>query len=218
LISKYNLKGTGSWCLGQETTDTWDYYKLRLNNCPFTDIETSWAKDYILDAYLNNYITGLTAEDFSPDTPLTRAQAAVILVRCLGLTPVADPASSFDDCTSTWAKPYIETARKLGIVTGTGGNLFEPDKPVSRSDIVMMLNRILALQKGYGNIAPSVSPISDFQAVHNTVAQLSSGSAPSDGGIALPSDIITRAQMTVLLAQLPNVGLSSGIAASPNAV
>ena len=35
LVTKYDLKGTGSWSLGQEAAQTWDYYKLWLNGCTF---------------------------------------------------------------------------------------------------------------------------------------------------------------------------------------
>ena len=64
LVNEYGIKGTGSWSLGQESESTWNYYKLWLNDCTFNDIETNWAKDYILEAYLNEWVTGYSAGNF----------------------------------------------------------------------------------------------------------------------------------------------------------
>ena len=44
LVGKYNLKGTGSWSLNQETDDTWDYYSLWADGFYFTDMQKHWAQ------------------------------------------------------------------------------------------------------------------------------------------------------------------------------
>jgi hypothetical protein len=87
LVNKYGLRGAGSWSLGQESADTWDYYSLWLNGCYFSDAEGHWAQDAILNAFLMGWVDGVSQTSFRPDSPLTRAQAAVMLVRALGWTP-----------------------------------------------------------------------------------------------------------------------------------
>jgi spore germination protein YaaH len=204
LVTKYDIKGTGSWALGQEPSNTWNYYKLWLNNCTFSDIETNWAKDYIMNAYLNHWVSGTGADNFSPDEPLTRAQAAVILVRRLGVTPALDPACSFDDCTGHWAQAYIETARKLQIISGTGANLFDPDRPVTRQELAVMLNNILTYQNislvnTFTDVTQSGNPWS-----YDAVEALSAASVLTgfDDGTFRPSDGVTRAEMTVFVARM----------------
>jgi hypothetical protein len=143
LVQKYNLKGAGSWSLGQETASTWDYYKLWLNGCTFVDIQNSWAKDYILAAYKRNWVKGVTPDIFAPEKELTRSEAAALLVRFLGYPVEDNDAYGFDDTHGSWAERYINTARRYNLIDGIGDNLFAPDKPVSRQEIAVLLNNYL---------------------------------------------------------------------------
>ncbi|SMC86844.1 S-layer homology domain-containing protein [Papillibacter cinnamivorans] len=163
LVTKYDIKGTGSWSLGQETDDTWNYYTLWLNGCTFRDVPDSWAKYYILSAYLKGWMIGVSSESFSPSTSLTRAQAAAVLVRMLGLTAAKDSDYSFSDCAGNWAEAHIDTARKYGILSGVGGNLFEPDRQVTREEIAVMLSNLLGYDNGGGT-----SPFTDVTADGNS--------------------------------------------------
>lgn len=204
LINEYDIKGTGSWSLGQETENTWNYFKLWLNNCTFNDIQKSWAKEYILKAFKLGLIEGCSNSSFSADEPLTRAQAAVILVRCLGLTPEIDPSCSFDDCAGSWAEPYIDTARKNNIITGIGSNLFAPDKPVTREEIAVMINNALDLQNT--NAVNSFSDVSQSAQTwsYNAIEALSTNSIITGypDGTFRPGNMLTRAEMTVLIVKL----------------
>ncbi len=85
LVNKYDLKGTGSWSLGQETKDTWNYYGMWLNGHYFDDAQGHWAQGSIISMADKAWMTGISANLFAPDNILTRAEAAVILVRALGL-------------------------------------------------------------------------------------------------------------------------------------
>lgn len=205
LVNKYDIKGTGSWALGQEPDSTWNYYKLWLNNCTFTDIQDNPSKDYILDAYMKKLIEGCGDNRFSPDAPLTRAQAATIMVRWLGLKEELNPAYSFDDCIGTWAQAYVETARKYNIITGIGGNLFDPDKPVTREQIAVMINNTLALQNGNAaSTFTDVTPISNpwsYESIE--VVAINGVMTGFTDGTFQPNGSVTRAEATVLVAQMP---------------
>jgi len=149
LVTKYDLLGSGSWSLGQEPQSTWDYYKLWLNGATFADAQVSFAREAILEAFMKGYMKGVSPTAFAPDAALTRAQAAAILVRMAGLTPLKS-GSTFADCTTHWARAYIDTAEKYGIVSGTGGGSFEPDRPVSRAEMAVMLDNLLDLPAASG--------------------------------------------------------------------
>jgi len=146
LVRKYDLMGTGSWSLGQETARTWDYYKLWLNGATFADVQYSWAKKEILAAYMNGWMTGISADKFSPGTSLTRAEATTVIVRMTGLP--AEKGSLFDDAIGHWAEAYIDTAKRYGLVSGTGDNSFEPDRPITRAEMAVLLNNILGYSAG----------------------------------------------------------------------
>lgn len=143
LVNKYDLKGTGSWSLGQETKDKWDYYSLWLNGYYFEDIRGHWAKDSIVSMALKRWMIGFSTRLFAPDRSLSRAEAAAILVRAIGLTSKNTGGTSFSDINGHWAKNEIEIASQYGIVVGTGNGKFSPDKLISRQEIAVMLDRVL---------------------------------------------------------------------------
>ncbi len=211
LVNQYDIKGTGSWSLGQESDNTWNYYKLWLNDCTFNDIETSWAKDYILEAYLKDWVTGYSADNFSPDEPLTRAQAAVILVRRLGLAPELDSRYSFDDCVGNWAQAYLETARKYNIIQGIGNNLYDPSRPITREEIAVMVNNVLM----YDNNQEQ-SQFTDVTQLSNPWSYDSIEALGETGllkgypdGTYQPESTLTRAEITVITVTMPSINISA---------
>lgn len=51
---------------------------------PFTDVQGHWGAGYIAYCYSNGIVAGTSATTFSPDSTLTAAQAAAILLMALG--------------------------------------------------------------------------------------------------------------------------------------
>ncbi|SCG83240.1 putative glycosylase ykvQ [Proteiniborus sp. DW1] len=144
LVHKYNLKGTGSWSLGQELPSTWEYYKLWLNGKYFVDIDNNWAKNDILSMVGMGWMKGTSNVNFSPSETITRAQAAATLVRALELedTNVIN-GEKFTDVPSThWANKEVQIAAKKGIFVGVGNKKFAPDEPVTREQMATLLSRI----------------------------------------------------------------------------
>lgn len=201
LVTKYDLKGTGSWSLGQEPVQTWDYYKLWLNDCTFSDVQGTWAKDAILTTHMNGWMEGVSSTMFSPHTSLTRAQAATILVRMVGLIP-AKSSFSFADCSGHWAEAYIDTAKKYGIVSGTGGNDFEPDRSVTRAEMAAMLNNIL----GYSGTSQTFSDVSKtgYSWAYDDISALKTQGILNgypDGSFR-PQNCITRSETAALISKI----------------
>lgn len=204
LVEKYDLKGTGSWSLGQETAGTWDYYKLWLNGCTFGDIQNSWAKEEIFTAYQNKWVDGVSSDSFEPDGPLTRAQAAAMLVRRLGLPVDTNEEYGFDDTAGSWAESYINTARRHQIISGVGGNQFAPDLPVTREEIAVMLNNILGYDSNtssgrFRDVSSELTPWS-FEAIY-ALSENSVITGYPDGSY-YPKKTLTRAEMTALISRI----------------
>ncbi len=205
LVEKYDIKGTGSWSLGQETENTWSYYNLWLNGCYFGDIQYHWAKNAIFSAYQEGWVKGATTTAYLPDASLTRAEAAAMLVRMLGLSGTEVTDESFTDTLNHWAKKEIETARKYGLIAGVGNNLFEPDSPITREQMAVILDKLLGL--GYNAELPDI--FTDINQQDNswsykaivTMGQNGIFKGYPDGGFH-PQDTLTRGQMAVLLSTL----------------
>lgn len=201
LIGKYDLKGTGSWSLGQEGKSTWDYYSLWLNGKYFSDIQTSWAKQSIVSVMDKGWMIGVSASQFMPEACVTRAQAAVILVRALGIDTVAFKlnASTFIDTTKHWARTEIEAARHNGLVEGTGAGKYEPDKVLTREEMAVLLDRALTIDlqsaAAFNDVTAESSPWS-YKAI-NRIAAAGILLGYPDGAFR-PRSSITRDQMAAL--------------------
>lgn len=85
---------------------------------------------------------------FRPNDTIKRSEFAAVVVRTLGLEDAAkalagSPTKFVDVPASHWASGYINIAAAKGIVQGVGGNLFNPDAPVTMAEVVTMLVRAM---------------------------------------------------------------------------
>lgn len=107
---------------------------------PFKDVKvTSEFHNAIRDLYYAGIIKGTSADQFTPNKALTRAQAASLIVRALGLTEKS--TSPFVDIAKLDAKVQdeIAVAYTAGIIKG--GDTFNPNASVSRAQLALMLAR-----------------------------------------------------------------------------
>lgn len=112
----------------------------------FTDVNGtySWANSAIEALALKGIIKGTSDEAFSPGKKITRADVVVLLVRALNLK--ADVTSNFIDVNES--KYYYESlgiAKQLGLVSGKEGNTFDPNKEITRQDLMLLVARALKI-------------------------------------------------------------------------
>ncbi len=148
LVDKYKLKGVGSWALGQEPEWLWSNYRAWLKGLPFNDINNSWAEPYIVALYDRGLVNGQTATTYAPTKTLTRAEATVLVMRLLGLSPThGTPA--FSDTDGHWAAGWLNTAAGCEVLYGDNGRA-SPDQPISRQEMSALLTRVLATPQTAG--------------------------------------------------------------------
>lgn len=115
----------------------------------FNDVEKNHPYFTFINTAVNSGImSGTGTKTFSPDDYLTKAQAATIIVRAMGLenasTASATKTNFADDAKiPTWAKKSINIAREMGIITGNDSNELEPDKLLTRAEVSEMLNKFI---------------------------------------------------------------------------
>ncbi|MCI7379994.1 MAG: leucine-rich repeat protein [Hungatella hathewayi] len=109
----------------------------------FTDTVNHWAKSDIDFVASRNLLTGTGDAAFSPDSTITRGMFVTALGRLAGIDPAAYPSSSrFSDVPATaYYAPFVEWAASKEIVNGTGAASFEPDQPVTREEIAVIMQR-----------------------------------------------------------------------------
>ncbi|MFJ5621775.1 bifunctional 2',3'-cyclic-nucleotide 2'-phosphodiesterase/3'-nucleotidase [Peribacillus loiseleuriae] len=112
----------------------------------FIDVQVNhWAGEYINSLAKQGIIKGKTPTTFDPNGNVTRGQFASLLVRTLGLT--AKASAPFKDVSGELAKE-VAAAFEAGITSGTTSTTFDPNKPISRSQMATMLIRAYEVKNG----------------------------------------------------------------------
>ncbi|AWB46255.1 hypothetical protein DCC85_20200 [Paenibacillus sp. CAA11] len=133
--------------------DDFGYYMVMKQDKGYSDItQHPWAREILNALYAKGIMNNMRNDAFGADDLTTRGEFATLLVKGLSL-PLnysANKQTYFDVVpgakTATWDWRYIETASKLGIVTGIGDGYFGADDPVTREQAAVMIARALKLK------------------------------------------------------------------------
>lgn len=118
---------------------------------PFTDLTDDWYQTAVLWAYQTGVVAGTSATTFSPDAPVTREQAAVMLmsyaekIAQVDLSGAQADLSRFPDGdqVSDWARPALSAAVALGLISGVeedGGTVYlRPQGSATREQVATIL-------------------------------------------------------------------------------
>ena len=120
--------------------------KSRAYENKFSDISsTDWYEPYISVLCSKGIVNGY-GDVFMPEKPVTRQEAAKMIMLASGTEPAdmseANNTFADDKEISDWARQYIYTAAKLGIIQGRDGNIFAPNGNATRAEVVVMLSRV----------------------------------------------------------------------------
>ena len=105
----------------------------------FTDLNPfNWAYPGIRYCVTNGLMSGTSDTTFAPDAVMTRAQIVQVLYNLAGKPAVAG-TTPFTDLTSDWYQDAVLWAYRTGVVAGTSDTTFDPDAPVTREQIAVIL-------------------------------------------------------------------------------
>ena len=194
---------------GETKTET-----ISATGCPsagFTDVpgEDNWAHAGIDYCVANGLMSGIGNDLFGPKLTTTRAQIVQILYNLEG-EPKVSGTTPFTDLTQDWYQDAVLWAYQTGVVAGTSSTTFEPDLPVTREQIAVILmeymTRVLKLERTWTpadlSIFPDADSVSDWakDAMADAVG-LGLISGASNGGQTLlePQGSATREQVATIL-------------------
>ena len=139
---------------------------------PFNDVEdTDWYAEDVAIAYTAGYITGTSANTFSPLAEITREEAAVILARNLMMQPTVGENTDFTDGRdlSNWSSGLVSTAARYNLLSGYPDGSFRPQNPITRGEVAIMVTKAVGtpvqepgehtLGSVYGNVVISKSGV-----------------------------------------------------------
>ncbi|MBO5408034.1 MAG: S-layer homology domain-containing protein [Clostridia bacterium] len=202
LVDKYNLKGAGSWSVGQETPDVWDYYSLWLNGKYFSDTFSHFAKDDIVEVANHGWMVGISEHKFLPEDGLTRGQAATMLCRYLDLSDKPSD-TNVSDISDHWAEKDIKTVLAHNLMIGYPDKTFRPNRAVTREEMAVILQRILKYDKSTADVNHGFSDVSEERWSYDEItAMLQSGilSGYPDNTFR-PEQYLSRGEMAHLLSK-----------------
>ncbi|MCG3084499.1 N-acetylmuramoyl-L-alanine amidase [Anoxybacillus sp. LAT_35] len=177
----------------------------------FVDVtDDHWAKNEIdflaNEQIINGYLVGQTSE-FRPARPVTRAEAAKMIVSALRQTEWEDENLPFEDIPEKhWARGWIARAVQLGVMGGDGTANFRPNDSLSRAEMsIILVNAFSLASKG---AAVEEAAIFEDTEGHWALRHINRlyyhGIANGRDGKFFPKDAISRAEFATLLARTMN--------------
>ena len=176
----------------------------------FTDVEKNWAYPGIQYCVTHGIMGGMGDGTFAPTGTTTRAQIVQILYNLEG-TPAVSGTTPFTDLTANWYKPAILWAYQNNVVAGTSPTTFDPERPVTREQIAVILTQymfhVLKMERTWTpadlGTFPDGANVSSWAkvAMQDAVALgLINGSKAPDGKVYLdPQGSATRQQVATIL-------------------
>ena len=143
---------------------------------------------------------------FRPEAPVTREEFLAMAMDVVGLETLPEATMTGfadDDSISVWAKPYVASALRAGMVQGSGGDgdgaEFAPDRVITQTEAAVMLNRLLQVSDvaATGALSQDAAPAWAYQSVVNLEA-VGVLNPEEDGSLSL-SPSLTRAQAAEML-------------------
>ncbi|MEA4933861.1 MAG: S-layer homology domain-containing protein [Lawsonibacter sp.] len=126
------------------TTDHFSTYAVGYNKVSFSDVSaTAWYTDAVTFLAAHGITSGTTTTKFSPDATLTRGQFITMLLHAYEISPDSSSTDNFADAGSTYYTSYLAAAKRLGITSGVGDNLFAPEQTITRQEMFTLLYNAL---------------------------------------------------------------------------
>jgi hypothetical protein len=125
------------------TVTHFSQFVIAYNEVTFGDVDENHPnKDAIDFLAAREIITG-TGGGFAPDRALTRAGLLVIIMKAFGIEEETGLEEyKFTDARGQWFENWTATARKRGIIDGTGNNIFT-EREITREEVLLLVYRTL---------------------------------------------------------------------------
>ncbi len=108
----------------------------------FKDVKaTDWYYEAVKFAFEKGITSGMSEALYAPEDTVTRGQFVTMLCRAYDIKEMT--GNNFSDCGNTWYTGYLAAAKQLGISNGVGDNKFEPEKEITREEMVTLIYNYL---------------------------------------------------------------------------
>ncbi|MGB9792038.1 MAG: S-layer homology domain-containing protein [Thermacetogeniaceae bacterium] len=167
------------------------------------DVRNHWSSVPVRELMRLGVLKGYPDGSYRPDQPVTRAEIVTILAKAFGWDAAGDVRLPFKDRIPDWALPGLKAAWSRGVIKGYEDGTFRPDKPVTRSELTVMMSLALGLscpsaQQQVAFKDGAIIPVWARDAVERLAA---AGIVKGSDGYFRPLATATRAEVAALVYQ-----------------
>ena len=195
------------------TVNHFSTFAVTFGEMPFRDLANyNWAEAAIGAMSARSVVQGTAEGRYEPEQSIKRADFVLMLMRAMELNNdrggagfSGDEAHFADVPQDSYYYEAVAKAAQLGIVQGTNDSQFQPDEPVTRQDVMVLIDRTLEVkQPGWSTAAGSLAAFTDQSTIapyaQGSVARLvQAGVVEGNNGAIHPMKDLTRAEAAVLL-------------------
>ncbi|MEO0488245.1 MAG: S-layer homology domain-containing protein [Cyanobacteria bacterium J06659_2] len=119
----------------------------------FQDLVGHWAAPFVNAMIDRGVVQGFVDGDFRPNTQVTRAQFAALVIASFpnSAAAVTPDSNRFSDVVQTfWARDVIYQARDRGFISGYPDGTFRPDQPLTRVQALVAIANGLNIGQANG--------------------------------------------------------------------
>jgi uncharacterized repeat protein (TIGR02543 family) len=192
------------------TTTHFSNYAVAYNPVEFNDVpEDVWCRKAVCFIAAREISKGTGNGNYSPESNLTRGDFIVLMMRAYDMAPDENPVDNFSDAGDTYYTGYLAAAKRLGITSGVGENMFAPKKQITRQEMITLLHNALNLigQPPQGSSDKTLMDFTDAAEVVPWAKDamsdfVGSGVVYGSGGKLNPTSTTTRAEIAQVLYSL----------------
>lgn len=209
------LRKEGDLLLPGHKVDSNLWVTAQWTNSPFTDVpQGTWYTQAATYCFEKELIKGMTDTTFAPMEVAKRAMVVTVLYRMAGSPAVSGDSGFSDVPDNRYFHDAVTWAVEQGITTGKTAELFDPDAPVTRAELITFLYRYAQKVLNRDTTAPDlISGAVDIDQMPNFARDafnwgMSEGliSGMSNAELRLePRGIAVRAQLAKMLMYLNNL-------------
>ncbi|MFE6796268.1 S-layer homology domain-containing protein [Paenibacillus chitinolyticus] len=118
-------------------------YSVIWHPIEFRDVAGHWAQNAVNDMGSRMVVSGVENGTFNPDTAITRAEFAAIMVRALGLKQEKASAPFSDVNATDWYSAAVQTAYAHKLIGGFEDGTFRPSDKITREQAMVIMAKAM---------------------------------------------------------------------------
>ncbi|MEC0248348.1 S-layer homology domain-containing protein [Paenibacillus chitinolyticus] len=188
-------------------------YSVIWHPLEFRDVAGHWAQNAVNDMGSRMVINGVENGTFNPDTAITRAEFAAIMVRALGLKQENASTPFSDVKAGDWYSAAVQTAYAYKLIGGFEDGTFRPSDKITREQAMVIMAKAmkttglrdkLPSQEAAESLAPYADAAATADWAKSGVADCLQGAifAGRTATELAPKASITRAEVAAIVQRL----------------